>query len=83
MAVRDINNKSDGIYDALLPESVLKTTIHDPLESYNLGIQFGYHMLTLDNETGIHAVIGPDVARVVASKLIRPSYFTITHIVQV
>lgn len=73
MAVKDINDKSDGIYDSLLPETVLKTTIHDTHERYNLGIQSGYAMLSIDNGTGVHAVIGPDVARVVAGNLILPS----------
>jgi hypothetical protein len=70
MAVKNVNDKSDGVYDYLLPETVLKTTIHDTHQRYNLGIRSGYEMLSIDNGTGIHAVIGPDVARVVSGHLI-------------
>ena len=76
MAVSDINDKSDGIYDDLLPESVFKTIIHDARGTYNLGIEYGYDMLNIDNGTGIHATIGPHSAKPTSSKII---LFIISH----
>ena len=79
MAVRQINNKSDDIYDNLLPDSALETIIFDARGTYNLGIKFGYDMLNIDNGTGIHAAIGPHVARATSSKitLFQPFQFSL------
>lgn len=60
MAIREINNKNDGILDNLLPNTTLKLAIRSPRRSFLLAVTTAIALsTTVFNGAGVSAVIGP------------------------
>jgi ABC-type branched-subunit amino acid transport system substrate-binding protein len=57
MAVDEINDKTDGIYDDVLPHTELRVVARAPLRTFSLGASNALELLTVDK--GVLAVIGP------------------------
>jgi hypothetical protein len=47
MAVQEINNKSDGMYDDILPDTQLRLSLGDSRGSFNLAVESAYRLLDL------------------------------------
>ncbi len=59
MAVDEINNKTDGTADNLLPEIELRTAVRTALGSLARGSQAALDLLKVNNGESIAACIGP------------------------
>ncbi len=59
MAFEDLNNKTDGIFDDLLPQTHLRTAIRSPNNGFYYGAYYAKDMLKVDSSKGIIANFGP------------------------
>ncbi len=59
MAIDDINNKTDGIHDDLLPQTEIRSVLRSPRQKFYLGVEDAMSMLQADKDHGIMACIGP------------------------
>lgn len=59
MAFEDINNKSDGIYDYILPQTQLRNVVRSPNNGFYFGAFFAKDMLSVDSNKGVKVNIGP------------------------
>ena len=59
MAIDEINNKTDGIADYLLPDIELRPVVRTALASLALGARAALDMLKVNSEEGVLACIGP------------------------
>ncbi len=62
MAIREINDKTDGIEDELLPDTVLRPVVRTPYRSFAYGAVKATEMVTVDHNEGVIACIGPALA---------------------
>lgn len=63
MAIDDINNKTDGIYDNLLPNTVIRTAFRSPQILFSLAVDEAVELAHIDGGKGIMGLIGPFSAR--------------------
>lgn len=59
LAFEDINNKTDGVYDDILPDIELRASIRSPNNGFYFGAYYAKDMLRTDNSSGIKVNIGP------------------------
>jgi hypothetical protein len=59
IAFEDLNNKTDGVYDDILPDIELRPSIRSPNNGFYYGAYYAKDMLRTDNSTGIKVNIGP------------------------
>lgn len=63
MAIDDINNKTDGVHDDLLPSTELRSVLRSPRQLFKLGVEAASEMISVDSGNGIMACIGPFSAK--------------------
>ncbi len=59
MAIDEINNKTDGVYDFLLPETELRVVAYQPIDTFASGAIGADMMATMDDQSGVLGVVGP------------------------
>jgi hypothetical protein len=59
LAFEDLNNKTDGVYDDILPNTYLRSSIRSPNNGFYFGAYYAKDMLRTDGGKGIIANIGP------------------------
>jgi hypothetical protein len=59
LAFEDLNNKTDGVYDDILPDTYLRPSIRSPNNGFYYGAYFAKDMLRADGGKGIIVNIGP------------------------
>ncbi len=68
MAIREINNKSDGIYDDLLPQTRLKLVTRHSGSYFSTATIAANLLHKSFNNEGIRACIGPGTNAAIAGK---------------
>lgn len=59
MAFEDINNKSDGMFDYILPQTQLRNVVRSPNNGFYYGAFYARDMLSVDSNKGVKVNIGP------------------------
>jgi hypothetical protein len=59
MAIDEINNKTDGVLDDLLPYTELRMVVRSPLTTFARGAAAASDMLVADDDKGVIACVGP------------------------
>jgi hypothetical protein len=59
LAFEDVNNKTDGVYDDILPDIELRPIVRSPNYGFFYGAYYAKEMLKIDNSKGIKVNIGP------------------------
>ncbi len=60
MAIDDINNKTDGIFDVY---TQLRSVLRSPRQLFKLGVEAASDMVLIDDEKGVMACVGPYSAK--------------------
>lgn len=67
MAIEDLNNKTDGILDDILPHSRLRYVVRSPRLSFSYGALGAVDMIAKDR--AIKACIGPVISIAIQGKI--------------
>lgn len=59
MALEDLNNKTDGIYDDILPNTILRPAVRSPNDGFYNSVVYAKELTSIDNGKGIKVNIGP------------------------
>jgi hypothetical protein len=59
LAFEDLNNKTDGVYDDILPDIELRPVVRYPNNAFYDGAYAAKDMMKADNNTGVKVNIGP------------------------
>lgn len=61
--MNDINNKTDGIYDDLLPNTTMRHVFRSPQAKFVLSVNYAVEITQIDNGNGIFGMVGPYAAK--------------------
>ena len=59
MAINDINNKTDGIHDDLLPKTTLREVFRFPPATFSTAVNDAVELTKIDGGRGIMGLVGP------------------------
>jgi ABC-type branched-subunit amino acid transport system substrate-binding protein len=59
LAFEDLNNKTDGVHDDILPDTYLRPSVRSPNTGFYYGSRYARDLLRIDGGKGIIANIGP------------------------
>ena len=69
MAINDINNKTDGIYDDILPNTEMRQIFRYPQALFALAVNYAVELAKIDGGRGVMGLVGPYAARGTQGKL--------------
>lgn len=80
MAIDEINDKTDGVNDDLLPHTELRMVVRSPLSAFEIGAEAAGEMVRIDDGKGVIGCVGPAELRPMKGWLMKSEH---NHIVNI